>query len=350
MEKALRIDRKLYLLEKPPLRPVRTFGFTEGDIVICCAGFEDRSLNILNSAISSGERNFSVVAISYLPFVTQNRIEDINRNCSLNGISLRSLVYDRKYPSSIGDKVLKLTNGKKRRIFIDVSGMSRLLIVQVLTALGNRALGFSNTTILYTMAQDYPPRAPEVDSSIERMQEDPLFSAMFLSSGVFEVCVVPELSSFSLEGQPIRLVAFPSFNPIQIAALRSEIQASFFTFIHGVPPLPENAWRPAKIRTLNRIDEISNREDYDASTLNYQETLNLLLDVYEEHGVTERIVIAPTGSKMQTVAVGILRAFMRDIQIVYPTPRVFPEPDRYTAGIREIYRLDLDAFAKIKYV
>lgn len=350
MEKALRIDRKLYLLDKPSLRLAHTFGFREGDVVICCAGFEDRALSVLDTSISSGERDFLLVAISYLPFVSQNRTEEAKRKCDLNGILMRNLIYDRENPSGIGDKVLELTDGTKGRIFIDISGMSRLLIVQILTALGGRTSEFSNTTILYTMAQDYPPRETEVDSAIEKMQENQLFSAMFLSSGVYEVCVVPELSSFSLEGQPIRLIAFPSFNPNQIAALRSEIQASSFTFIHGVPPLPENAWRPAKIKVLNQIQEISSREDHEASTLDYEETLNLLLGIYEEHGVTERIVIAPTGSKMQTIAVGILRAFMGDIQIVYPTPRIFPEPDRYTAGMREIYRLDLDAFAKIREV
>ena len=61
----------------------------------------------------------------------------------------------------------------------------------------------------------------------------------------------------------------------------------------------------------------------------------------------ERIVVAPTGSKMQTVAVGIFRAFLDDIQIVYPTPHLFPKPDKYTTGSRKMYRLDLDSFSEI---
>jgi len=237
---------------------------------------------------------------------------------------------------------------KKGRIFIDISGMSRLLIVQILTALGGRKSEFVATTILYTMARNYPPTEIEVDSAIKKMQKDLLYSAMFLSSDIFGLCVAPELSSYSMEGQPIRLIAFPSFNPNQTAALRFELQASSFTFIHGVPPLPENAWRLEKIKILNKIEEISNREDYQASTLDYMETLNLLLKIYDERGVTERIIIAPTGSKMQTVAVGILRAYMEDIQIIYPTPRKFPKPKNYTTGIRNTYRLDLDAFSNIK--
>ncbi len=180
------------------------------------------------------------------------------------------------------------------------------------------------------------------------MEEDSFYSAMFLSSGIFELTVVPELSSVSLEGQSIRVVAFPSFNPDQLAALRTEVQASFFTLIHGIPPLQENAWRPQKIKVLNRTEEIANREDIEVSTLEYQETLMALLDIYDEYGVMERIIIAPTGSKMQTVAVGIFKAFMDDIQIVYPTPRLFPEPKEYTKGARQLYLLNLDSFSEIR--
>jgi hypothetical protein len=198
------------------------------------------------------------------------------------------------------------------------------------------------------MAQEYPPNEKEVDAEISKMEEDSLHSAMFLSSGVFELAVVPELSSVSSEGQPIRVVAFPSFNPNQLAALRSEIQASSFTLIHGIPPLDENAWRPDKINILNRIEDISNRDDLEVSTLEYNETLESLLNIYDECGVLERIIVAPTGSKMQAVAVGIFRAFMEDIQIVYPTPRIFPKPKKYTKGVRQLYQLQLDLFSDIR--
>ena len=258
------------------------------------------------------------------------------------------LLYDRENPPSIGDVLLNILYPVECRIFVDISGMSRLLIVQILNVLGNPPFNFSRSTILYSMAQEYPPSKKEVDAEINKMEEDSLHSAMFLSSGVFELAVVPELSSVSSEGQPIRVIAFPSFNPNQLVALRSEIQASSFTLIRGIPPLEENAWRPDKIDILNRIEDISNRDDFEASTLEYNETLELLLNIYGECGVLERIIVAPTGSKMQAVAVGIFRAFMDDIQIVYPTPRIFPKPKKYTKGVRQLYQLQLDSFSDIR--
>ena len=76
--------------------------------------------------------------------------------------------------------------------------------------------------------------------------------------------------------------------------------------------------------------------------------MTALLDIYDKYSVMERIIIAPTGSKMQTVAVGIFKAFMDDIQIVYPTPRLFPEPKEYTKGARQLYILNLDSLSEIR--
>lgn len=348
MTKVLRIDRKLYNLEKPPLVPSDIIGLNKGDILILCAGFEDRSIRVLNNAINSGKNDFSIVLVEYLPNVPENKTNEIMKKCSECGISVNRLLYDRENPPSIRNKLLDILHPVECRIFVDISGMSRLLIVQILNVLGNPPFNFSRSTILYSMAQEYPPSEKEVNAEISKMEEDSLHLAMFLSSGVFELAVVPELSSVSSEGQPIRVVAFPSFNPNQLAALRSEIQASSFTLIHGIPALEENAWRPDKINILNRIEDISNRDDLVVSTLEYNETLELLLDIYDKYGVLERIIIAPTGSKMQTVAVGIFRAFMEDIQIVYPTPRIFPKPKKYTAGVRQLYQLQLDSFSDIR--
>ena len=348
MLKVLRIDRKLETLNKPSLLPTDSAPVNKDDTLILCAGFEDRAIKALDLAIGSGIFGFSLVIIEYLPEVHENKIDEIINKCKEFGISFNRLLYDLANPSGFGDKLLSALKPDSGRIFVDISGMSRLLIVQILGALGQSPFDFSKISLLYTVALEYPPNEKKVDDAIIKMEENSFYSAMFLSSGIFELTVVPELSSVSLEGQAIRMVAFPSFNPNQLAALRTEVQASFFTLIYGIPILKENAWRPQKIKVLNRTEEITNREDIETSTLEYQETLMALLDIYDRYGVMERIIIAPTGSKMQAVAVGIFRAFMDDIQIVYPTPRLFPEPKEYTKGSRQLYLLHLDSFSEIR--
>ena len=89
------------------------------------------------------------------------------------------------------------------------------------------------------------------------------------------------------------------------------------------------------------MDELQGKEDHEASTLDYRKTLQILLRIYDQRSMFNRLVVAPTGSKMQAVAVGIFRAALHDVQIVYPTPQVFAEPEKYTRGLRQLYQLDL---------
>jgi hypothetical protein len=171
---------------------------------------------------------------------------------------------------------------------------------------------------------------------------------LFLSSGIFEVTVVPELSSAAITSSQTRLVAFPSLDADQLTALRVELQPSRFTLIEGIPPSPENAWRTQAVSILNRLDQIPNAEKVPTSTLDYVETLDCLVKLYAKYGIREHILISPTGSKMQTVAVGLFRAFIEDVQIVYPTPRGFRSPENYTSGVGTLHCLPLEAFAAVE--
>jgi hypothetical protein len=150
-----------------------------------------------------------------------------------------------------------------------------------------------------------------------------------------------------MQGQPIRLIAFPSFNPTQFAAVTAEIQASVLTIINGVPPRHENVWRKDAIRQLNGIESIREKEEFETSTLDYRDTLKLLLDLYRKYGSSQKIIVSPTGSKMQSVAVGLVCGFLKDLQVVYPTPQSFPKPSNYTIGIRSVYQLSLATFADV---
>ncbi|MBZ5564632.1 MAG: hypothetical protein LAP13_19710, partial [Acidobacteriia bacterium] len=208
-----------------------------------------------------------------------------------------------------------------------------------------KSCGFSHSSVLYSEASEYPPSKDVVEEAIAKSGVDPLYSIMLLSSGVFDVTIVPELSSISPGSQQTRLVTFPSFNTDQLTALRTELQPSRYSVIHGVPPAPENQWRKWAIARLNHTDSLEGEEGYSTSTLDYRETLEYLLQIYTNHGTTERILIAPTGSKMQAVAVGIFRSFIRDVQIVYPTPRTFTSPTSYTIGVRQLYSLALDTIS-----
>jgi hypothetical protein len=335
-----RLDEQLGGISAPQLEVATTVSFSAEDVVIVCAGFEDRATEVLRRAVSAGAHDFRVLCVEYLPPNPKNRSQEVRELCERAGARCETWTYDRENPADAADELLR--RAQHGRLHIDISGMSRLLIVQLL-AQATRDRLLKRATLWYTEALEYPPGNAEVEAQLSD-PADALSVAMFLSSGVFGLTVVPELSSVAMQGQPIVLVAFPSWNTMQLAALRAELQASFFVVVHGVPPDSGNAWRLDAIARLNRSDTLDPRQDVRASTLDYRETLKALVDVYRAHAQREKIVVSPTGSKMQSVAVGIVCGWLDDLQVVYPTPRTFAPPDEYTRGTKAVYWLPLEPF------
>jgi hypothetical protein len=343
MLRVARPDERLAALAKPALQPIAQFHLETDDCLVVCAGFEDRALGVLHNAAAAG-RAFGVLIIEYLPFVSENRTNDIRTFCETANLRTDTVVYDRQNPAGFGVTLLERIERFKGRIILDISAMSRLLIVQSLVALRGRKSHFKDCRVAYAEAISYPPTAEDVDRALRQSGQDPLYSILLISSGVFDVTVVPELSSTAIGGNQTRLVAFPTFSTDQLTSLRNELAPSRFTFLHGVPPNPENQWRTAAIARINQLN-LAPPDNLLASTLDYRETLDHLLKIYGVHSERERILISPTGSKMQTVAVGVFRAFIDDAQIVYPTPKEFRSPSNYTKGVRQLYSLALDDFA-----
>lgn len=340
---------RLAAINAPKLEPVNSFAVCPDDWIIVCAGFEDRATSILANVIAGGAP-VNIVLISYKPEVTENKLDEIRQMCRLNSANVVELTYNRQDPAGFGDKLLETIAPCSDRVLVDISAMSRLLIVQIIVAMSQRSNGFEKCEIAYTEAAFYPPNRAEAEEQLAKSQTDPTFCILFLSSGVFDITLVPELSSTAMLGAPSRLIAFPSLDAHHLIALRSELQPSRCSFIEGVPPSTENQWRQEVISAINRLDQIKEKELLTASTLQYSETLKCLLDVYSQHGMRERLLVAPTGSKMQAVAVGIFRSVVREVHIVYPTPDGFRSPEKYTCGVGAFHRLSLEGFRMSEFL
>lgn len=333
----LRIDQRLAEVDWPQPYKVEVPLVEISDCLVICAGVETRSIGTLRRIRDAGKSGFTFGLISYFPEQPGNKEQELRTISRDAALQVKSFIYDRGNPSGMGEELKDFTQGFER-VFIDITGMSNLLIVQTLVAL----IGAQNQqlSILYGEAKEYPPSKEEFQQNHNIVE--PVFG--HLSSGIFEIALTPELSSVAMLGQPLRLVAFPTFDASQLTNLLYELQPTYVELIHGIPPSKENDWRTEAIRShnlpslhgLQRIDD-----EHKTSTFDYRETLHKLLAIYAERSMFDRIVISPTGSKMQSLAVGLFRAALHDIQIVYPTPRVFAAPEKYTLGLRELYQLDL---------
>lgn len=311
--------------------------------LLLAAGFEERSLGILK-ALAKREKKFTVLMIRYLPLISENRAEEIINFCIENRIDVIELEYDRRDPRNFGAALLEAAPTESQ-ILVDVSAMSRLLIVQTIVALANSAFS-KDFAVGYCEAETYSPSRQKAEAILDDVGQNPLNGMTFLSSGVLQVAIVPELSSATYGSQQTRLIVFPSFDSHHFVAVRSEILPSRFAFIEGAPPDAANNWRKAAIQKINELEKFQDSDCFTTSTLDYRETLNLLLQIYQKHSLRERIVVSPTGSKMQTVAVGVFKAYLDDVQIVYPVATDFNSPESYSIGIGDMHVLDVSQFFK----
>ena len=334
----LRADEKLSKVEWPGLQEIEFPSVGTSDCLLVCAGFEDRAIETLRRTCEAGRTGFPLGIVSYLPNYPENKIEELRTLGRSAALRVNEFYYNRENPVGIGEELKRFTQDFEH-VLIDISGMSRLLIVQTLVALiGGQSRRIS---LIYGEAKEYPPSKDQFEQ--DDANDDAKSVPSYLSSGIFEIATTPELGSVSMLGEAIRLVAFPSFDPAHLTNLLQELQPAYTELIHGVPPVQENEWRKDAIRKLNRLtlEELQEKKDHEVSTLDYRETLHVLLQIYAERSMFDRIVVAPTGSKMQAVAVGLFRSVLHDVQIVYPTPQIFTAPQEYTLGLRQLYKVDL---------
>ena len=339
----LRIDEHLRTINWPGLQKIETPSVEAGDFLLVCAGFEDRAIESLRRTCESGKKDFSLGIVDYRPINKANKKTELYEIAQSAKLAPHKLIYDRENPTGIGEKLTRLLEEQAaKRVFVDISGMSRLLIVQVLVALINENEQYRPIKIIYGEAEAYSPSEEEFKQDHIDAKNRPETS--YLSSGILEIAITPELSSVAMLGEAIRLIAFPSLDHIQFTNLIEQLQPTYVEVIDGIPPDVRNRWRTDAIRELNKttLKMLKNHAKHEACTLDYSVTLDILLKIYKEHNVFNRLLIAPTGSKMQTVAVGLFRAALQDIQIVYPTPKISDsDSEKYTDGLSRLYEVEL---------
>ena len=338
----LRPDERLRAVKWPSIEAFDLDAVRVGDAIVLCGGFEERASCVLERLVEADRKGTVVVIVEYLPVDMSNKASDLRALAGEAGMDVKECLYDRRSPAGGGEMLAKLVSGAGR-VYVDISGMSRLLIVQVIVALLHARLPM---TIVYGEAAEYLPVKDDFEDQFTSLVGDATLD--FLSSGIFEVAATPELGSVAMVGEATRLIAFPSFETVQMKNLLQEVQPTYVDVIYGVPPAEENKWRLSALQRLNAgaLERQTGVSPYYTSTLDYRETLRVLLNIYAHRILFDRVLVAPTGSKMQAVAVGIVRAVLTDIQIVYPTPKTF-KTSSYTRGLRHIYQLHVPSVAEI---
>lgn len=229
---------------------------------------------------------------------------------------------------------------KYDEIIIDISVMSKLLIMIIFNVIKeyNKSI-----RVIYTEPENYSPTCEEY-----KEYRDTYGRILKLPSyGVYDVVRTPLLTSVVMQRSPSLVIAFLSFNEQLIRALLSVINPTNLFLVNGVPT--HLNWRKKAMQEIHDsiIKEFANDNPTNdegilqrsTSTLYYEETFELIANIYRKHYYTRRIVIAPTGSKMQALACALIKICCPDIHVEYPTPESYFTKDFSSSNIRTVHEV-----------
>ena len=257
-----------------------------------------------------------------------------------------SIAYNRFNPRDFTRSLSSsLSDLRPKRVVVDITSMSRLCILLTLWAVTHKRL---NVSIFYAEAEHYGPSQEDYEQA--RGGREFLRPSIRVYGGVQDVVRLSELSSVSMQGQPTAALAFMSFNEVLTQALLNNVLPSRFFLINGRPPV--HRWREEATAWIH--EELRREWEDDnplaqngrgglpirsCSTLEYRETIELLVALYWKLSSKYRIVLAPTGSKLQAVGCFIVKCLFDDIHVEYPTPVGYL--DSYSTGIGPTWSLEL---------
>jgi len=292
-------------------------------------GFEDRSLGWAVYSKGQGDILNRALLIRYIHPKGRNRIKELRQSLARLGVGSSKILdipYDFHSPHRIEFVLSRNLKGllhETDEVVLDISAMTKILILVCLCMLKD----FCGTVrIVYSEADDYAPTKDEYKNSKKNME----VIAKFPSRGVESIVRMKCLISIRMQGQPVTMVSFTSFNEQLVRHMLGTISPHRLLFINGRPPRKDFAWREKATQEIHKriiewypADNPLNEQGFlecVASTLDYTGTIDRLGEIHKSYGNYERIICAATGSKMQTVGLFFVKIMYPDIHIEYPTP------------------------------
>ena len=332
----------------PQLLPLKSLEIHDGDVLVHSPGFEDRTLGVINALPQS--RGLRCVFLDYRPVNPRNRLLEVrNQLRSLGACSLDEdiVLYDRFDPADFESRLRnRLALSTRPRVILDISTMSKLAI---LLALGICNELDANVRVIYTEAATYGPSLEEFRSA--KAKNEIHRPSLQIFDGVHGVVRVSSLSSVAMQGQPTAALVFMSFNNALTQVLLNTVYPSRLFLINGKPPVHSwreeaTAWIHDQVRCEWEEDNpvAVNSEGVEVpirsvSTLDYRDSVALLVDLYWQLSSNHRVLLAPAGSKMQALGCWLAKSLHPDIHVEYPSPEGF-QPE-YSSGISRQWCLNL---------
>lgn len=306
-------------------------------LLIIAEGFEKRSLAWINSL--EEKKLFSDAIICKYDPIKESLYKEMLAEVKARTQEIPNIIeYNRFEPTLFEAEIRKKIwiLGNYEDIYIDITVMSKLLIMIIMNELRNVT---SHVHFIYTEPVSWGPTKEKYDLAVKSRRQG---SVIGLSSiGVGDIVRTPSLSSIVMQNNPAVLIAGLSFNEQIVRILVSEINPERLLLINQ--GCERDKWREKAILEIHQdiIDEYANQprlvKKYNLKE--YDKVFEMLTDTYKKYWLTNRIIVSPTGYKMHAISFALLKICCSDIHIEYPTPDSYLFEDYSSEEVLATYEL-----------
>ena len=321
----------------------------ERALLVCGAGFEDRSSRSAQLLVSS---NTKLVGAVVLRFAGENQTENESGRRAIQEalsakLSQSQIVegwMDR--PEASIEKADALASGT---VLVDVSSLPHSAVLQVLRHFSAMT---KQLRVLYTEAESYYPTKEAAQQYLVHDDDETAFlaacrqeDAEVMFGGNTKVSLLPGFEGRLLPTSQTAIVLFPTYKRLRTSSVLAELEVHRKVIIFGNPIRPDLDWRARALRIVN-LDMVDDGTDVvrQESTLSPAGCFHTLEDLVANNilPVTWNILICPHGSKMQSVAVWGFCTRHRDVRVVISRPTKF-YPKKYSSGVGDTFMFDISA-------
>lgn len=324
-------------------------------VVFVCCGFEERATAIVDALDGVFVSAFGVIVYSTNDEdnrASVNRLRSVNAGCRFE------IPASREMTEAVAEVASSVQNPRRTLVIVDISAAASYVIYPLLAAVFDQ-FPLAQICIFYAEAERYFPTRThweEFYSTIIDANDFDTIAEAYAAHEGFESKGVSDYYGSALfpgrtdETSPIHVVAFPNFSLDRTQAMVDLIDTQYgsvedMTWFVGVPPNESlNGWRCDAVSNLYR--PLHRGKVFPVSTLDYQECLRALEQVWSQKGQGSQIVIATVGSKMQHVAAFLHLQMHPDVALVLSEPTRF-HSSKYSDGVGARWWLPLGRASRL---
>lgn len=316
----------------------------ESDLLIVCAGYEDRAHAVLERLPRSSRPQTILIHYVKGPEEDNDAYDKMKKTFRERSIVPVEIEYDFRKSKEFADQFALTLKGVntdvESRIWVDVSGLTTYGICIVLEAC-RRLCSFRPVRILYVEAKSYYPTELEYIKYAKSKDKETLSLPSSLTAETSDVLILDEFSGYFLKSDPTCLILFAGYQKHRSVAVIEAVNPSKVVIVYGAPPDKGNRWRIDMSRDVHEALVTERiRAEEEVSTLDVEPTLELIEKYYDMLCDDHNICICSNCSKMQTVAVFLAWERNRDVQLAFPLPMHYL-PRRSSKGSGRLYQFDL---------